>query len=387
MLAVPARTPRSFAGDTDAPLADFLSSFARSLAQSQERQASVQRITNAILDKCCARAVFDMGGFTKLPRDTIFNLLADVERETEGTNAGALAHWLVSFEDVLSTCFPVPAPLPPVPPVAHDYSKVPDSADAVPIADSGHIHQRKAIYGVDEKNGLGAILLSKNEMPRFTREMFTKLVTANPELETIVEPEVVHMIDTVYEFTFCKYGVINYDKVYRDHCGRELRRIAPHLPDKGKTKGDSRSFSDMLKWRAGNTRKTSSKTSSTGYKKGFTVDKINCCETAIKLMEEQKFPVMLLDNGEVEKKFDISAETLKEKPLPPRPLPYTGPSGPYPIAMAMPMPEGSPLFLNKVHGVPFFGGAGIQLPPGAPVQGPLAPVTASAANQVRKHTR
>ena len=52
-----------------------------------------------------------------------------------------------------------------------------------------------------------------------TREMFTKLVTANPELETIVEPEVVHMIDTVYEFTFCKYGVINYDKVYRDHCG------------------------------------------------------------------------------------------------------------------------------------------------------------------------
>ena len=159
------------------------------------------------------------------------------------------------------------------------------------------------------------------------------------------------------------------DKIYRDHCGQQMRLIAPHLPDRGKVKGDERMFSDMIKWRHINMRKARVP-GKVSYKKGFTVSRVDCCENALKLIEQQNFPVTLVDSEKRETKFDIDNEKRDIEEV----------SQVSQVVAAVPMPPSlNGVIMPTVGVTPFFGNA-MYLPKPVPVTGPLAPVTASAAS-------
>ena len=82
-------------------------------------------------------------------------------------------------------------------------------------------HTWYAWYTAKGEVGLGAELLEKGllEAVVFVYAMFTLLTTANPKLEEIREAEVQHILDTIFEFTFSKYGKVNIDIIYRKHVG------------------------------------------------------------------------------------------------------------------------------------------------------------------------
>ena len=232
---------------------------------------------------------------------------------------------------------------------------------------------RVSMYAKKNEIGLGAQLLSDGALDRvvFTLAMFTKLVTSTPSVETIMEPEVTHIIDTVFEMTFTKYGRVAVDKTFHMHCGRQLRLLFPNLPNRGKVLGADRKFDEMLKWRFGNSRKSAVE-GKIAYKAGMVVDRINLCEAAIEMVDDMKFPLTVVDEGKLETKFVISnaahANGLPASQVPPSANSMADATV-MPVAFAVPFFGSSP-----------FGSATLPLPPRQPTQGPLAPVTASAAN-------
>ena len=293
----------------------------------------------------------------------MLEILALAEKSVLGTTNGALDFWCDSLEDVLDFEFKV---LPPVElPIAQQNGhEAPASAALV----SKNMH-RVSNYKTVGKVGLGARLMSegKLEIIVFKRSMFPGLVTANLQVETLMEFEVTILIDGWFEYTLTHFGVVNVDKIYRKHCGTQLRLLAPNLPDRGRVKGDDRYYMEMMKWRMSNTRKTQIPGQIT-YKAGFTIDRVNCCEGALELIENQKLPITLLDAGKVETKFIVPEDVESplnaiEKSAIPMLQPATAASG----------------FLHTVMAVPFFGGA-VQPPAPIAVTAPLMPVTLSAAN-------
>jgi hypothetical protein len=167
-------------------------------------------------------------------------------------------------------------------------------------------HTWYAWYTAKGEVGLGAELLEKGllEAVVFVYAMFTLLTTANPKLEEIREAEVQHILDTIFEFTFSKYGKVNIDIIYRKHVGAQLRILFPRLPKRGKVEGKDRHFTEMIKWRFSNSRKTPVE-GKVSYKAGLVIDRVNICEEGLSLIDEKKFPVTLSDKGMVEKKFII----------------------------------------------------------------------------------
>lgn len=356
-------SPRSFAGNKAAPITEFFASFAHSLAlgdadAKMRNEAIVARLQTALI----ARAIIDLGGMMKLLRKHMLEILALAEKSVLGTTNGVLNFWCDSLEDVLDFEFKVPPPveLPIAQQIGHE---APASAALV----SKNMH-RVSNYKIVGKIGLGARLMSEGKLESivFTRSMFPGLVTANLQVETLMEFEVTLLIDGWFEYTLTHFGVVNVDKIYRKHCGTQLRLLAPNLPDRGRVNGDDRYYMEMMKWRMSNTRKTQIPGQIT-YKAGFTVDRVNCCEGALELIENQKLPITLLDAGKVETKFIVpdveSPLNAIEK-------------------IAIPMLQSATAtssFLPTVMAVPYFGGA-VQPPAPIPVTAPLMPVTLSAAN-------
>ena len=350
------RLPRSFAGDKAASLEDFFVSMAHALSRGDPtKKQTIEHFCTRVQVNLCARAVFDIGGLQRLSRNNMLQLLVSIEKDTE--------HWVDSIEDVLE--FQFPTPVTTVLLLGRDPAQPPPSAALVPQSVGG---PRVSMYAKKNEIGLGAQLLSDGALDRvvFTLAMFTKLVTSTPSVETITEPEVTHIIDTVFEMTFTKYGRVTVDKTYRMHCGRQLRLLFPNLPNRGKVLGADRKFDEMLKWRFGNSRKSAVE-GKVAYKAGMVVDRINLCEAAIEMVDDMKFPLTVVDEGKLETKFVIS-DAAHANGLPASQVPPSANS----MADATVMPV--------AFAVPFFGSGTLPLPPRQPTQGPLAPVTASAAN-------
>lgn len=76
---------------------------------------------------------------------------------------------------------------------------------------------------------------------------------------------------------------MNWDQTLRDYVGGELRKLFPHLPNRGQGKnivwGTNRSFSDSLKWSASNPRKTMNM-NNPNYKSGIVVPREALSEQA-----------------------------------------------------------------------------------------------------------
>ena len=231
------RLPRSFAGDKGAPLEDFFNSMAHALARGDPaKKDAIQHFCTRVQANLCARAVFDIGGLQRLSRNNMLQLLVSIEKDTE--------HWVDSIEDVLDFSFPTPVITDQQ--VGRDPAKPPSSAALVPKSvGSRPGGMRTSKYTDKGKLGLGAQLLSNGSLDGvvFSLTMFPKLETSNPAVETITESDVSHILDTVFEMTFTKYGCVHVDKTYRVHCGQKLRLLFPNLPTRGKTLGDDRASS------------------------------------------------------------------------------------------------------------------------------------------------
>jgi hypothetical protein len=142
----------------------------------------------------------------------------------------------------------------------------------------------------------------------------------------IKEEEVKHIIDVIWEMTFSLYGTVSVDKIYRDHIGKQLRLLFPHLPPRGHVKGSSRRFSDMIKWRFQNTRKDAN--GGKTYKPHMKVDRINLCESAIAFLDNKRFPITVVSEGKLDTKFShvplgSPARPPQDQP-PPMDLPSDG---------------------------------------------------------------
>lgn len=357
------RLPRSFAGDKAASLEDFFASMAHALSRGDTtKKQMIEHFCTRVQVNLCARAVFDIGGLQRLSRNNMLQLLVNIEKDTE--------HWVDSIEDVLE--FQFPTPVTTLLQVGRDPAQPPPSAALVPQSVGG---PRVSMYAKKNEIGLGAQLLSDGALERvvvFTLAMFTKLVTSTPSVETITEPEVTHIIDTVFEMTFTKHGRVTVDKIYRMHCGRQLRLLFPNLPNRGKVLGANRKFDEMLKWRFGNSRKSAVQ-GKIAYKAGMVVDRINLCDAAIEMVDEMNFPLTVINEGKLETKFEFSnaahANGLPASQVPIKVANSMADDAAMPIALAVPYFGSAP-----------FGPATLPLPPRQPTQGPLAPVTASAAN-------
>ena len=345
-MAMAVRLPRSFAGDKAASLEDFLQSTAHALLRGDPtKQESITRLCARIQQELSARVIIDVGGLMRLKRCKMLEILAGIDKDLE--------HWVEYIEDVLEFEFPTSTAILPF----RDPAAPPSSAALVPPPSSYRI----ATYKTEKSTkapALGAKLQLDGQLDQliFVPSMFTKIRTQNPQEETLTEPEVEHINDTVWELTFQKYGEVHVDKIYRAHCGRQLRRLFPHLPDRGKTKGDDRTFEEMLKWRFQNAVKQQAP-GKKAYKPNLAIDRINLCEAALELVEKRNFPLTLLDEGILDTKF-IVKHGEEEK----------GDGEPY----GEPMPR-----------VSIFGDEPppkAKLPPQDKTIGALAPVPASAAN-------
>ena len=217
------RLPRSFAGDKAAPLEDFFNSMAHALARGDPaKKEAIQHFCDRVQANLCARAVFDIGGLQRMSRNNMLQLLVSIEKDTE--------HWVDSIEDVLNFSFPTPVITESK--VGRDPAQPPASAALVPKSVGSRPGGLRTSKYLAEKGklGLGARLLSKGELDGvvFSLTMFPKLETSNPAVETITEPDVSHILDTVFEMTFTKYGEVHVDKTYRVHCGQKLRLLFPN---------------------------------------------------------------------------------------------------------------------------------------------------------------
>lgn len=341
------RLPRSFAGDKGAPLEDFFNSMANALARGDPaKKVAIQHFCTRVLANLSARAIFDIGGLQRLSRNSMLQLLVSIEKDTE--------HWVDSIEDVLDFSFPTPVITDQQ--VGRDPAQPPASAALMLQSVSSRPGGlRTSKYTDKDKLGLGAQLLSNGTLDGivFSLSMFTKLQTSNPTVETITESDISHILDTVFEMTFSKYGCVHVDKTYRVHCGRMLRLLFPNLPTRGKVLGDDRKFEDMLKWRFGNQRK-SAVAGKIPYKAGMVLDRVNLCEAAIQLVEEMNFPITVINEGKLETKFDIVHDDVEEE--------VDEEESPPPIF-------GSTSSNNS-----------LEKPPRREVTAPLAPITATAAN-------
>jgi hypothetical protein len=317
------------------------------------KQESITRLCARIQKELSARVIIDVGGLMRLKRSKMLELLAGIDKDLE--------YWVEYLEDVLDFQFPTPTAVE----TFRDPAAPPPSAALVPLTSS----YRVATYRTEKtakKPGLGAQLQAEGKLDRiiFSYAMFTQLVTQNPKEETITQPEVEHINDTVWEFTFQKFGEVHVDIIYRKHCGRQLRLLFPNLPTYGGKQGDDRMFEEMLKWRFQNPRKTQAPGKKM-YKPNLKVDRINLCEAAIELIEEKNFPITVLNEGKLETKFSWSLDDTDSRP----------PSG-----------QGSSPGDGTAATVPYFGNAppaavaSNDLPPMHMVRGPLAPFPASAAN-------
>lgn len=292
------RLPRSFAGDKGAPLEDFFNSMAHALGRGDPaKKDAIQRFCDRVQSNLLARAIFDIGGLQRMSRTNMLSLLANIEKDTE--------HWVDSIEDVLGFSFSTPVITDQQ--VGRDPAQPPSSAAlALKSVGSRPGGLRTSKYADKDKVGLGAQLLSNGSLDGivFSLSMFPQLMTANPTVETITEADVGHILDTVFEMTFTKYGCVNVDKTYRVHCGQKLRLLFPNLPTRGKVLGGDRKFDEMLKWRFANQRKSAVE-GKIPYKAGMVLDRINLCDGALKLVEEMNFPVTVVNEGKLETKFDI----------------------------------------------------------------------------------
>lgn len=240
----------------------------------------------------------------------------------------------------------------------------PPSAALVPQSVGG---PRISTYAKKDAIGLGAQLLSDGTLDRvvFTLAMFPKLVTSTPSVETIKEKEVTHILDTVFEMTFTKFGCVYVDLIYRMHCGQKLRLLFPNLPTRGGKLGANRKFDEMLKWRFGNQRK-SAVDGKIPYKAGMVLDRINLCDAAIELVEEMNFPVTMVNEGKLETKFSDYLSHASG-------LPASVAANSTADAAAMPVAVAVPYFGSAPFGsAPFgsaFGSATLPLPPRQPTQG------------------
>jgi hypothetical protein len=365
------RLPRSFAGDKAAPLEDFFDSMAHALARGDPaKKEAIQHFCDRVQANLCARAVFDIGGLQRMSRNNMLQLLVSIEKDTE--------HWVDSIEDVLNFSFPTPVITDQQ--VGRDPAQPPASAALVPKSVGSRPGGLRTSKYLAEKGklGLGARLLSNGELDGvvFSLTMFPKLETSNPAVETITEPDVSHILDTVFEMTFTKYGEVHVDKTYRVHCGQKLRLLFPNLPTRGGKLGDDRMFDEMLKWRFGNQRKSAVE-GKIPYKAGMVFDRINLCDAAIQLVEEMNFPVTVVNEGKLETKFNMKQQMDDVDEMQYDPDGWAGAAG---VAGATP-PQifGSASSFNTQ-----------QLPKPLPerrmTKGPLAPLTATAANAA-VHTR
>ena len=335
------RLPRSFAGDKAASLEDFLQSTAHALMRGDPaKQESITRLCARIQQELSARVIIDVGGLMRLKRCKMLEILAGIDKDLE--------HWVEYIEDVLEFEFPTSTAILPF----RDPAAPPSSAALVPPPSSYRI----ATYKTEKSTkapALGAKLQLDGQLDQliFVPSMFTKIRTQNPQEETLTEPEVEHINDTVWELTFQKYGEVHVDKIYRAHCGRQLRLLFPHLPTRGNTKGDERTFEEMLKWRFQNAVKQQAP-GKKAYKPNLKIDRINLCEAAIELVEKHNFPLALTDEGILDTKFIISEEHSDEK-------------------------EGD----GKPPATVFGDEPPPKLPPQVQTTGALAPVPASAVNR------
>jgi hypothetical protein len=296
-----------------------------------------------------ARVIIDVGGLMRLKRCKMLEILAGIDKDLE--------FWVDYIEDVLEFEFPTSVAVVPF----RDPAAPPPSAALQPPPSS----YRVATYKTEEKAktpALGAQLQADGQLDQliFARSMFTKIRTQNPMAETLTEPEVEHINDTVWEMTFLKYGEVHVDKIYRAHCGRQLRLLFPHLPDKGKTKGDERTFEEMLKWRFQNARKKQVPGQKT-YKPNLKIDRINLCAAALELVEQRNFPLTLTDEGILDTKFIIKhgEEENDDGESPAARVSVFGDHAPPPC----------------------------KLPPQVKTTGPFAPVPPSAANRAVSTTQ
>ena len=336
------RLPRSFAGDKAAPLEDFLQSTAHALMRGDPaKQESITRLCARIQKELSARVIIDVGGLMRLKRNKMLELLAGIDKDLE--------YWVEYIEDVLEFEFPTSTAVVPF----RDPAAPPPSAALAAPSSSYRVATYKTEKSAKEP-GLGAQLQLDGQLDQviFKLSMFPKIRTQNPQLETLREPDVQYINDTVWEMTFRKYGEVHVDKIYRAHCGRQLRRLFPHLPDRGKTKGDDRTFEEMLKWRFQNAVKQQAP-GKKAYKPNLKIDRINLCEAAIELVEKSNFPITLTDEGILDTKFIISEEHSDEKEGDGKPMPLATVFGDEPPP---------------------------KLPPPVTTTGALAPVPASAAN-------
>ena len=352
------RRPRDFAGDKAATLEDFFASMAKALAVGDaQKQAETLRTCHLIRAQLSARNVFDIGSLIKMSRNNLLTALA-----MAGKN---LDFWVETLEDILDMAFVAPVAIGPS-------SDTPASAAFATKPTS--ITSRVSTYTEKGEASLGARLMSTGELGdvKFQSAMFTQITTANPKLEVITEHELQHILDTVFEYTFCKFGKVNVDIIYRKHVGTQLRLCFPNLPDRGKgarkVLGKDRCFTDMIKWRFSNHRKTV-KDGVAAYKSGFVMDRINICPDGLALIDTMHFPVNVSDEGKLEEKFIIvdtgPDPTLKDYP---DAMPHFG-HQPYesehgedwltfaPRSKAIPKPEyfaNLPPFLPTVQATPFF---------------------------------
>ena len=234
------RGPRTFAGQKEAPVIEFAMSFAESIGNSEETRDKCELVCGYLKDGMPnngSPGVADLGGLAKLKRVAFARILE---------HAGVDAAWLGTWEDLLDITFEPPTEF-----VAEGKENVCSSKrkrggerhckwEFAPAAKTGR--------SMKEEGTLDRLVL--------TYEDFPQISVKNPSTETLSTPDVEYVNDVMHLKWVLNSNNPKIDATARKHLGAQARLLFPHLPTYGKTEGDARSFTEMLKHRFANPRKT-----------------------------------------------------------------------------------------------------------------------------------
>ena len=191
------RLPRSYVGDKGARITAFLSDYLFDITSGDVALCTAHHcVVNTILNLMRTQRppVNDIGGLMRVPRKIITDALVPFDA----------TGWIDSIEDVLDFSFPVPDAIR----VASVFNTGNTQGNVehhqqVVVAKAGYRAPAYATSKDLEEAGLGATLLAAGQLDemqyKLTRQWFPKIVTGNPLIETITNPEVQHINDVLWE--------------------------------------------------------------------------------------------------------------------------------------------------------------------------------------------
>lgn len=226
MPAPPERSLASFDGDPDALVADFFCVWSRDLPEA------LAAVNGRICDQVLGIGQTRFASWFKLPASQADALIcAGYGKEDSQWAAG----WRLTIEELCGFTFQCSS------------SSVPESAALVRHT---NVLQPRCAQTSEPMRPLtvGGRLMASGQFldQRLPCGLLDVVVTPNPKLNAITQPETEAVTDALCEYIAAAHGSWKIGKPLAKHYGKQVEKVLPLLPDYGKVTGAHRKWESMI---------------------------------------------------------------------------------------------------------------------------------------------